>query len=124
MDDYAPDIAPSPEEWLALPEEERLRLVERYHAAAGIEIPKARLHTAIHTIIETQLADPVPDVVDAMARLRSEGLDRHEALHAIGSVLLQHLVQLHNGELAGSGDPNAEYYAALRTLSAKAWLAS
>lgn len=120
MDAYERELAPSPEQWLALSEDERLSLVENYHEHARVQLPNAPLHAVMHTIIETQLAERVPESVTALERLRREGLDRHEALHAIGSVLVPHLVKLlHNG--AGSDDPNAEYFAELKRLTATQW---
>ena len=46
-----------------------------------------RLHAAMHAVIETQvaMADP-PAVVQTVARLVADGLDRHQAIHAMASV--------------------------------------
>jgi len=50
----------------------------------------ARAHAATHGIVENQAAmghaTVVPTTLD---RLMRDGLDRHDAVHAIGSVLLQ-----------------------------------
>ena len=51
-------------------------------------------HAVVHAIVENQLALGEPVVVATLARLRSDGLDRHEAVHAIGSVLSAHLDSL------------------------------
>lgn len=53
----------------------------------------------------------------------NEGLDRHDALHAIGSVLAGHLNDLAKG-VPLPADPNVAYYAALERLTAKSWLLS
>jgi hypothetical protein len=49
-----------------------------------------RGHAIAHTIVESQLATgEVAGVPATLARLmREEGLDRHDAVHAIGSVLM------------------------------------
>ena len=87
--------APKAEEWLALDESEQLDVVREYHSRAGIGDPKLRLHIPMHCVIETQVALGEESPVGAtMARLQMEGLDRHEAVHAIGSVLAE---QLHIG---------------------------
>jgi hypothetical protein len=39
--------------------------------------------------VETQLAEGHAEATAALDRLLQEGLDRHEALHAIGSVLAE-----------------------------------
>jgi hypothetical protein len=49
----------------------------------------AKLHGVAHVIVEKQVAmgDP-PAAREALARLMGEGLDRHDALHAVGSVVM------------------------------------
>lgn len=51
----------------------------------------------IHVVVENQIAlgDEIP-VRRAVQRLMSEGLDRHDSIHAVGSVLIGHI-----GELLG-----------------------
>src|SRR5215813_2177430 len=89
MDHYDPLQAPDPKEWLALDEGERIALADEYHRRAGIRLPKVQIHAAIHATVETQaaLGDETP-VRRTLDRLVSEGLDRHEAIHAVGSVLV------------------------------------
>jgi hypothetical protein len=48
-----------------------------------------------------------------------EGLDRHAALHAVGSVLIDHLASL--AVEATIEDPNAAYVAAPERLPAEEW---
>ena len=62
----------------------------------------------------------LPHVTATLARLRQEGLDRHDAIHAIGSVLADHMRQLMTGEL-NVPDPNPIYFAALDRLTAESW---
>jgi hypothetical protein len=58
-------------------------------------------------------------------RLMSEGLDRHDAIHAVGSVLIGHLTDLLAAPQTQTGtDPNPRYYAELDQLTAKGWLSS
>jgi hypothetical protein len=114
---YDPDTAPSASQWLALDEAERIALVERSHDASS---PNLRVHAAIHATVETQIAMSLPSVVNAVARLRSQGLDRHDAIHAIGSVLAGHMWELLRGDVA-EGDPNAKYFADLDQLTAGSW---
>ena len=117
---YNPDVAPDPATWLALDEGEQIALVEAYHRRTGIDLPQAGLHAVIHAVVERQLASALPPVVNALARLEHEGLDRHDAIHAIGAVLAEHMRQLMTGDLTVA-DPNPIYFAALDRLSAASW---
>lgn len=52
-------------------------------------------HITMHTIVENQLAggEP-PEVRQTLERLSASGLSRHEAVHRIGNVIVQHLYRL------------------------------
>jgi hypothetical protein len=117
---YDPTVPPKPTEWLALDEGEQIALVETYHRRAGIDLPNGTLHALIHTTVERQLAAQLSPVVNALQRLQAEGLDRHDAIHAVGAVLAEHMRQLMIGDL-DVPDPNPIYFAALDRLSAAAW---
>jgi hypothetical protein len=121
MERYDPLEAPDPEEWLALDEGERLELVKDYHRRARIRVPNLEVHAVAHTIVENQIAleDETP-AQRAAERLMNEGLDRHEAIHAIGSVLMGHIFDLMKTPTSG-GDPNPGYFAELEALSAEGW---
>src|ERR1700730_12617111 len=92
---YDPLKLPKPEEWQSMDEQERLELVEIFHRRARIQLPNAKVHAVIHVIVENQIAlgDETP-VRRTVQRLMSEGLDRHESIHAVGSVLLRHFIYL------------------------------
>ncbi len=107
--------------WLALDESERMRLVVRYHRRQRIRLPNETIHAAAHVIAENQVA--LGDAFPAKAvlfRLMNEGLDRHEAVHAIGSVLSETLFVLMSKE-GVDGDLNADYVEKLKSLSAEPW---
>jgi hypothetical protein len=106
--------------WLALDEGERIELVRGFHARHKIRIPNPEAHAVIHAIVENQLAEQLPAAVAALDRLKAAGLDRHEAVHAIGSVLMEHMRTLMNGA-RDSADPNGLYVAALEKLTAESW---
>jgi hypothetical protein len=53
-------------------------------------------------------------------RLISEGLDRHDAIHAIGMVLAEHIYDVLKTTKSDK-DPNAPYFAALERLTAEDW---
>jgi hypothetical protein len=124
MEHYDPLAAPDPKLWLALDEQERLDLAQDYHARAGISLPNARLHAVVHVIVENQVAlgDEVP-VERTLHRLMAEGLDRHEAVHAIGSALTDILYDASN-DAASVEDPNSTYLATVESLTAEEWLGS
>lgn len=107
--------------WLALDESARMQLVRRYHRRQRIRLPNETIHAAIHVIVENQVA--LGDAFPAKAvllRLMKEGLDRHEAIHAIGSVLSEELFVVMSAQSA-EGDPNADYTEKLKSLTAESW---
>ena len=118
---YDPLAAPAPEEWLSLDEGERIRLVDEYHRRARVRLPNRKTHAIFHVVIENQIAagDEIP-VRGTLARLMDEGLDRHEAIHAIGTALSEHMWNLWH-QTEPKADPNAPYFAALDRLTAEEW---
>ena len=122
MEKYDPEIAPDPVVWLELGERERILAIEDYHRAARISLPKAarRSHAAFHTVVENQVALNQEPVVRALRRLMDQGLSRHDAVHAIASVLAEEIfdgVSLDDS----SETANARYLAAVERLTAKSW---
>jgi hypothetical protein len=119
--DYDPLVAPDPDEWLALDEQERIDAVMDFHRNARVRLPNAKVHSVAHVIVENQITegDALP-VRRTLERLMGEGLDRHDAIHAIGMVLMEHMSDLMK---AGNveGDPNLSYYAELERLTAAKW---
>jgi len=107
--------------WLALDESERKRLVERYHRRHQIRLPNETVHALIHVIVENQVAlgDEFPARA-VLLGLMKEGLDRHEAIHAIGSVLSEEFFAVMSGQETG-GDINANYIEKLKSLTAESW---
>lgn len=122
MTHYDPEVAPDPAEWLALDEQERILLAEAHHRAARIKLPNAAAHAVFHAIVENQVAEGLEPVVRAMKRLQHEGLSRHDALHAIGSVSAGHLVEAMNSkEQDAASTAQSRYDAAVERLTAKSW---
>jgi hypothetical protein len=107
--------------WPAFDESERMQLVKRYHRQQRIRLPNQTMHAAIHVIVENQVAlgEEFP-VRAVLFRLMDQGLDRHEAIHAIGSVLAEELFTAMNGRHA-EGDPNVNYLEKLNRLTAESW---
>jgi hypothetical protein len=131
MRKYDADRRPEPAAWLALDEYARIELVAAYHRRHHPRTPRIRLHSTFHAVVENQLAEGVPAVVETLDRLRAEGLSRHDAIHAIGSVLATQVFhalrdsQATQGEQqpADAPDLNDVYAAALRNLTAATWRA-
>lgn len=119
---YDPQQAPDPAEWLALDETERIDLVWIYHHQAGEDMPNMTLHSTIHVLVENQIAlgDEYP-VNKTLTRLILEGLDRHDAIHAIGSVLINYIWEIGNSENTAE-DFSQHYLRELNTLTAQQWL--
>jgi hypothetical protein len=120
---YDPDKPFSPN-WLEIDEGERIELVASYHGDRKISLPNSQLHAVIHVIVENQLALAEPVVVATLDRLQREGLNRHDAVHAIGSVLATDMYQLMQEGTETTSDTYQRYLDRLQELTAKAWLAS
>lgn len=126
---YDPLVAPDSQQWLMLDEQQRLDLVLAYHRGAGLGAPREKLHAVIHVVVENQIADDTLPVRHTARRLMSEGLDRHEAIHAIGSVLAGYLNDLTretdpDGQPIKSTDANKAYFAELEGFTVEEWLRS
>lgn len=120
MKNYHPSQAPNPEEWLELDESIRIHLVQNSHEAAEIEFEEGaeNIHSVIHVIVENQLALKIEPVPATMSKLIRQGLNRHEAVHAIGAVLSEDLFMM----LKNNQKHNIKKYRRrLEKLTAKRW---
>jgi hypothetical protein len=116
---YDPDRASDPRLWLAADESELMKLVARWHERARIRMPNPRAHAALHVMVENQAAMLAETpVAEAIKRLMGEGLSRHEALHAIGSVLLTHMNRAASTNIPIGKDA---YFADVRGLTKETW---
>src|SRR5204862_491151 len=84
-------------------------MLEDYHRRAGVRVPNMRVHAAAHAVIESQaaLGDALP-VRRAIQRLMDGGLDRHEAVHAVGSVLANTIFEISKDREVSQEAYNAE----------------
>jgi hypothetical protein len=80
------------DDWLELDEAQRLARVEEAHARDGSQVGEnARVHAAMHVIVENRLAMKDDAVVAAYDRLRAAAVSRHETIHALASVVAAQL---------------------------------
>jgi hypothetical protein len=124
MNHYDPNHAPNPEEWLELEDYERIEFIEEFHLIDQSGGPNQSAHATFHAIVENQIAQNLESVVRAVPRLMSEGLTRHDAIHAIASVLAEHIHDLFSLVVADKNESAAIYNAAVERLTAKSWLKS
>ena len=117
---YDPDKPVDAAEWLALDEGEQQLVVERYHKRARIRLPSRRVHAIIHAAIETQVAQGHAAASRALERMLAEGLDRHDAVHAVGSVMAKHMFDIMKH---GQSFDEKAYATDLDALSAERWRA-
>ena len=119
---YDPHVSPDAEEWLLLDEQDRILQAEKYHKKRGIRLPNTKVHATFHVIVVNQIAEGLVSVVRAMDRLARQGLDRHDAIHAVAWVLSQHVYEQMNAEQPDDKDAgNARYAAAVERLTAEDW---
>jgi predicted transcriptional regulator len=99
-------------------------LAEKFHRRAKVELPSVTAHAALHAIVENQLALGLGCVVRAAPRLVSQDLSRHDAIHAVASVLAEHLHEQATAQAPDTAEVvQARYEAAVERLNAKDWLA-
>ena len=118
---YDPDISPLPADWLEIDEGQRIEVVSAYHRLKKIRVPNAQLHAVVHVVVENQIALGEEMVVKTLARLQTEGLSRHDALHAIGSVLAEHLYEFMQEDQGAAKEPYRRYLESLGRLTAESW---
>jgi hypothetical protein len=121
MSRYDPKESPNPAEWLALDEGHRILMIESFHKEYGEYGESLKMHSIMHAVIEAQLAQEIEAVKDAVLRLRKDGLSRHDAIHAIGSVLAEYILEMLKKD--ESGDVNEEYFDRLSQLTKRSWYA-
>ena len=121
MEAYDPLNAPDPDEWQSMDEDERITLVMEHHRETGAELPNEQVHAVVHVVVENQftLGDEM-SARAALERLMREGLDRHEAIHAVGSVLVDFVQALICNDAAPAA--NERYNEELKKLTAAEWL--
>ncbi len=124
---YDPMQAQDAAAWLDTPPEERVRLVTEYHAAAGMSGTGLRVHCGLHVTVENQIAqrDP-PETAEKLRQLMAQGLDRHQAVHAIASVVLAHMRKMigRTADRPGREALAATYVSGLKRMNARKWLKS
>ncbi|GAB6040283.1 hypothetical protein [Endothiovibrio diazotrophicus] len=100
--------------------QERLDLITDY-VADNEELPEGALtgHAIAHMVVENQIAMDVEAVPATIGRLIRQGLNRHEAVHAVGAVLLDDVWDL--GQHPGASWNPASYRRRLEKLTAKRW---
>jgi hypothetical protein len=121
MDSHDPDTSLNATDWLETDEGERIELVSSYHRRKKSRLPNAQLHSVIHVVVENQLALGEAIVIETLARLQGEGLSRHDALHAVGSVLAADLYELMQESSEATGDAYRRYLERLQELTPEKW---
>ena len=118
---YDANAQPLPKSWLELDEVERIDRVHDYHRRMKVKLDSPELHAIAHVVVENQVAlgdtTPVPATLN---RLMNEGLDRHDAIHAIASILMN-VVFDGLRQTNSSVDINARYSQELANLTATGW---
>ena len=85
---YEVNEQPDSEVWLKLDESERIDAVMDYHRRTRVKLENPKLHAMAHVVGENQVAlGETTSVPVTLERLIHEGLERHEAIHAIASIL-------------------------------------
>lgn len=118
---YDPEKEPDAVAWLSMDEDVRISLAEEYHRVHGITAPNVIAHAAFHCMVENQIAEGLEAVVRATQRLQEEGLSRHEAIHAVGSIAAELMYEMMKSRNPATGFSQERYVAAIAKLTAASW---
>jgi hypothetical protein len=121
MKTYNPLFEPDKIEWLDTSESERIDAVKEFHENSDEEFEDEALslHSSIHVIVENQIAMGVELVPETIAKLIRQGLDRHDAIHAIGAIISEDIFYILRGE-QNEFSPK-KYRRRLEKITAKRW---
>jgi hypothetical protein len=122
MDIYNPNKSVYSENWLALDEALRIKLVHDFHSGLDLDMAEDALqvHSTIHVIVENQLAMGVDLIPKTVAKLIRQGLNRHETIHAIGAIISEDIFDIMKGNTEEFSPK--KYRRKLEKLTAKRWL--
>jgi len=120
---YDAHTPPNGPEWLTTGEEDRIRMVIDHHTAIGDVGDNARIHCTLHVIVENQIAmgGEMEPVRERLRQLMAQGLDRHNALHAICYLLARHMHWIAMSNQPGDHTPR--YLRELKRMTAQKWRA-
>jgi hypothetical protein len=110
------DVAtgPAPTDWLEMEEDARIAAVAEAHrqtrAATGAN---ANAHATIHVMVENRLAMGHRAIVEAYDRFRAAGVDRHNTVHALASVVTRHMLAIVEQQAAFDQETADRDFAAL-----------
>ncbi len=123
LDTYNPLIEPNKDEWLESSEYDRIDAVREFHENSDDdkfeENDALSIHSTLHVIVENQLAMGVELIPETIAKLTRQGLDRHEAIHAIGAIISEDIFYIVRG-VKTDFSPK-QYRRKLEKITAKRW---
>lgn len=122
---YDPDNWPHPDWWDRMGMSERIQAVAEYHQAhngfnGSNTAINEHLHAIAHVMVENLLMSGRRSMLrPVLEKLMRQGLTRHQAIHAIASVIFDHVTEeLRDGKHC---DRMATYLAKLEQVDAIAW---
>lgn len=121
MVSYNPSVQPNIEEWLKATDDERTTVVKEFHEEndEAMDEEALTLHSAVHVIVENQLAMGVELLPETVTKLIRQGLSRHEAIHAIGAIIAEDIFAIVRGQKSEFSPK--QYRRKLEKLTAKRW---
>lgn len=117
-------VAPDPLAWLETGDEARIDLVIAYHIGIGDVGDNQRAHALLHAIVENQVATggEMAPVQERLRQLMEQGLDRHDAVHAIAYVVGRHMDWMALGR-RGDDPGYPRYFRELKRMSGSKYFA-
>ena len=123
MDTYNPLIEPKKDDWLESSEFDRIEAVREFHEKFDhdeFEDDDALIiHCTLHVVVENQLAMGVELIPETFAKLTRQGLNRHDAIHAIGAIISEDIFYIMRGEKSEFSPK--QYRKNLEKITEKRW---
>lgn len=122
---YDPSKRLDPAWWSSLASDERVSLAEAAHVAPGawhFPIRDSRAHAIMHVVVENLVAQGEETPIYAtLQKLARQGLERHDAIHALSTVFAEHARAIGAGRAEGDDPPPEAQVKRAAAVTASSW---
>ena len=122
---YDPGKRVDPAWWNSLGSDERVHIAEAAHVVPGawhFPIRDSRAHAIMHVVVENLVAqgDETP-IYATLQKLARQGLERHDAIHALSTVFAEHARTIGGGRADSDTPPPEAQVKRAAAMTASSW---